>query len=50
MNDADVGTVRIGDVVIGAGRPVYVVAEAGVNHDGDVRRAVALIDLSLIHI
>jgi len=44
MNDVDPGTVRIGDAVIGAGRPVYVVAEAGVNHDGDVRRAIALID------
>jgi N-acetylneuraminate synthase/N,N'-diacetyllegionaminate synthase len=29
---------------IGGGEPVYVIAEAGVNHDGDVGRALALVD------
>ena len=38
-----VRTVRLGDLVIGAGRCV-VIAEAGVNHDGDVAVAHRLVD------
>ena len=29
---------------IGGGAPPFVIAEAGVNHDGDVARALALVD------
>ncbi len=35
---------RIGDRAIGEGHPVFVVAEAGVNHDGDVDVAHRLVD------
>jgi sialic acid synthase SpsE len=36
-------TVRIGDRVVGAGHPVFVIAEAGINHDGDMGKARALV-------
>jgi sialic acid synthase SpsE len=35
---------RIGDRTIGEGAPAYVIAEIGVNHDGDVDRALALVE------
>jgi N,N'-diacetyllegionaminate synthase len=37
-------TVTIGRRTIGAGEPVLVIAEVGVNHDGDVATAMALVD------
>lgn len=37
---------RIGDREIGPARVPYVIAEIGVNHDGDVRRALELVDLA----
>ncbi len=37
-------TVRIRDRVIEAAAPIFVIAEIGVNHDGDVDRAVELVD------
>jgi N,N'-diacetyllegionaminate synthase len=36
--------VRIGARLVGAGHPVYLVAEAGVNHNGDLARALELVD------
>ncbi len=39
-------TVRIGSRVIGGGSPVYVVAEIGLNHNGDVELAKRLIDVA----
>ena len=36
--------VRIGERAVGAGAPVLVIAEVGVNHDGDVDAAMALVD------
>ncbi len=39
-------TVSIGSRVIGGGRPVYVIAEIGLNHNGDVELAKRLIDVA----
>ena len=36
--------VRIGEREIGTGRPVYIIAEAGVNHNGDVDLALRMVD------
>jgi N,N'-diacetyllegionaminate synthase len=35
---------KIGNRQIGDGAPPYIIAEIGVNHDGDPRRAIALVD------
>jgi len=37
-------TRQIGDKIIGAGRPVYVTGEIGINHNGELSNAFALID------
>lgn len=37
-------TVRIGDRLVGPGRPCLIAAEVGLNHNGDFDRAVDLID------
>jgi len=39
-------TVTIGSNVIGGGRPAYVIAEIGLNHNGDVDLATRLIDVA----
>jgi N-acetylneuraminate synthase len=39
-------TVSIGSHVIGGGRPAYVIAEIGLNHNGDVDLAKQLIDVA----
>lgn len=36
--------IKIGTRIIGEGRPVFVVAEAGINHNGDMRLAKRMID------
>lgn len=41
---SSVSAVRIGQKLVGPGRPCYVVAEAGVNHNGQVDLARRLID------
>jgi NeuB family len=35
---------QLGDRVIGSGRPVYITGEIGINHNGDLANAIALID------
>ena len=39
-------TVKIGDREIGEGQPCYVIAEIGINHNGDVNLARRLIEVS----
>lgn len=36
--------VSIGRRLVGAGEPVFVIAEAGINHDGELATALALVD------
>jgi len=36
--------VRIGDKLVGEGRPVFVVAEIGINHNGSIEVAKRMID------
>ena len=38
--------IRVGKRLIGAGEPLYFVADIGANHDGDLNRAFKLIDLA----
>ncbi len=38
--------VHIGEHLVGAGRPVYVIGEIGINHNGDVEIAKQLIDVA----
>ena len=39
-------TVRIGDRLVGEGQPCFVIAEIGINHNGDLELAKRLIDAS----
>jgi len=39
-------TVKIGNSIIGDGHPCYIVAEIGINHNGDIDIAKGLIDLA----
>jgi N-acetylneuraminate synthase len=39
-------TVKIGDKIVGKGQPCYVVAEIGINHNGDLDIAKKLIDVA----
>ncbi len=39
--------IRIGDRLIGDDQPVFIVAEIGINHNGDVNIAKALIDAAV---
>lgn len=41
-------TLSIGDRSIGLGAPCFVIAEAGVNHNGDVARALELVDAAAL--
>ncbi len=41
-------TVRIGNRLVGPGQPVYVVAEIGINHNGDLQVAKRLIDAAVL--
>ena len=40
-------TIRIGNRLIGEGYKVYIIAEAGINHQGDVQLGKALIDMAV---
>ena len=41
-----VSTIAIGERVVGAGQPCFIIAEAGVNHNGDLALARRLIDVA----
>lgn len=36
--------IKIADKFIGTGYPVFIIAEAGVNHDGEMKKAIMLVD------
>jgi N-acetylneuraminate synthase len=38
--------VKIGDTLVGDGRPCYIIAEIGINHNGDIEIAKKLIDVA----
>jgi N-acetylneuraminate synthase len=40
-------TVRIGNAVVGEGQPAYIIAEIGINHNGDVDQAKRLIHVAV---
>jgi len=40
-------TIRIGDRVIGAGNPCFIIAEAGINHNGSLEEAKRLVDCAV---
>jgi N-acetylneuraminate synthase len=40
-------TVKIGNKLVGAGQPCYVIAEIGINHNGDVDLAKRLISVAV---
>ena len=42
------GTVKIGNRLVGEGEPCFVVAEIGINHNGDLELAKKLIDASIV--
>lgn len=41
-----VDTVRIGKKIVGAGQPVFIIAEVGANHRGDIKNALRFIDMA----
>jgi len=43
MTHSSAGQIRIGSTLIGPGNPVWIVAEAGVNHNGDPELAQSLV-------
>jgi N,N'-diacetyllegionaminate synthase len=45
-NQSDAHCVSIGKRLVGPDQPAYVIAEAGVNHDGSLDRALRLVDVA----
>jgi N-acetylneuraminate synthase len=43
-----VSTVNLGDRLVGDGQPCFVIAEIGINHNGDVNLAKRLIDVAVL--
>jgi N-acetylneuraminate synthase len=44
--EVGVPTITIGDRIVGAGHPCFVIAEAGVNHNGSLQMALDLVDIA----
>ena len=38
-----INPVKVGDRLVGPGQPVYIIAEIGINHNGDMKIAKDLI-------
>ena len=41
-----INPVKVGDRLVGPGQPVYIIAEIGINHNGDIKIAKDLIEMS----
>lgn len=41
-----INSVKVGDRLVGPGQPVYIIAEIGINHNGDMKIAKDLIEMS----
>jgi N-acetylneuraminate synthase len=41
------GTVKIGNKLVGVGQPCYIIAEIGINHNGNVDLAKQLISVAV---
>jgi len=41
-------TITIGDREVGAGKPCFIIAEAGINHNGNLQMAHELIDIAVV--
>ena len=46
MKNTQPRPIRIANTTIAEGNPCFIIAEAGVNHDGDVHKAQHLIDIA----
>lgn len=47
MNELMTSTaIRIGDRLVGAGHPCFIIAEAGINHNGNLDMAIELVDVA----
>ncbi len=46
-SDKNIKTIHIGNKTIGTDHPTYIVAEIGINHNGDVKIAKELIDVAI---
>ena len=46
MSAAQQPSVEIGDRTVGGDRPTFVIAEIGINHNGDVTLALDLVDVA----
>jgi len=40
-------TIQLADRLVGEGEPVYIIAEAGVNHNGSLKMALQLVDMAV---
>ena len=47
QNSGQVGEVRLGKKALGDGHPCYIVAEIGINHNGDLDLAKRLISVAV---
>lgn len=46
INQPRIDTVEVGTISVGAGLPVFIIAEIGINHNGDIEIARQLIDVA----